>query len=245
MLVATLPFQERLLRVMDRKDHPSYWALMGPGATREQLKIHYRQEWGVYVRDFPIFLARILAKGPPPDARRDLAENLFEEETGKLTFGVPHPQLFLRMMEGLGFPRSDFENVELLPAASAYRAWLDRATLRATWLVGAAVATVFVEGSRKDRAGVEGKADPEPPVEEKLRKHPLVVNHGLDPKFMDLQRAHAKAESGHRAAAWKTVLGYARTEEEQGDVERALKRSLRLWKFYRSEVALACGIGKE
>lgn len=235
-------FQERLLRVMDKKDHPVYWALMGPQASKDQLKAHYLQEWEVYVRDFPLYLARILAKNPPAAVRADLAENLYEEETGKLTLGVPHPELFLRMMEGLGFDRAEFSKVTLFPAAAAYRAWLDKATLKSSWLVGAAVIAVFVEGSRKDREEVEGKTEVEQPVEEKLAKHPLVLHQGLDPKYLDLQRAHAKAESGHRAAAWRMMLGHAVDEKSQKEVERALKKSLKLWKAYRSEVAVACGL---
>lgn len=227
---------------MDKKDHPVYWALMGPNATKAQLKLHYLQEWEVYVRDFPLYLARILAKAPPADVRADLAENLFEEETGKLTLGVPHPELFLRMMEGLGFDRAEFAKVTLAPAAAEYRAWLDKATTKSSWLVGAAVATVFVEGSRKDRNEVEGSTEAEANVEEKLAKHPLVLHQGLDPKFLDLQRAHSKAESGHRAAAWRMVMGHAQDEASQKEVERALKKSLKLWKAYRSEVAAACGL---
>lgn len=235
-------FKEKLLSLMDAKDHPVYWHLMGPKATKAQLRQHYLQEWEVYVRDFPLFLARILAKNPPADVRQDLAENIFEEETGKLTLGVSHPELFLRMMTGLGFERRDFDNVTLLPAARAYRNWIDEATTTAPWVVGAAVATIFIEGSKKDRAEVEGTKAAEPPVEEKLRKHPLVVHHGLDPKHLDLQRAHSKAESGHRAAAWRMVLGYANSAESKTQVVAAIEKSLKLWQAYRDEMAGACGL---
>jgi len=62
--------------------------------------------------------------------RRDLAENLYEEETGGLSRGKPHPELFLAMMEGLGFTRPDFENIDLIPEAAAYRAFIDQVTTR-------------------------------------------------------------------------------------------------------------------
>jgi pyrroloquinoline quinone (PQQ) biosynthesis protein C len=232
-----LSFQERLLRIMDAKDHALYWKLMSPEASRDNLRTHYLQEWSVYVKDFPVFLARILGKNPPADVRRDLAENIFEEETGKLTLGVAHPELFLRMMEGLKISRQDFTNVKLKPKAKAYRAWLDQVTTKGDWITAAAVITIFVEGSRKDREEVEGTKSAEDPVEDKLKTHPLVVHHGLDPKFLDLQRAHHQAESGHRAAAWHMVMTYAKTAKDQKNVEAALKKSIKLWKAYRDEVA--------
>lgn len=233
--------QERLLKIMDQKDHPLYWMLMSAKATKEQLRTHYLQEWAIYVRDFPLFLARILAKNPPAEVRQDLAENIFEEETGKLTLGVSHPELFLRMMEGLGFSRADFDRVQLLKAAQIYRDWLDEVTQNSPWVVGASVITIFVEGSRRDRAEVEGTVGIEEPTEVKLAKHPLVIYQNLDPKFLDLQRAHSTAESGHRAAAWRMVLGHANTPELKKLVEDALTKSLTLWRDYRDAVAKACG----
>lgn len=233
-------FQERLLKIMDEKDHPSYWHLMGPTASKEQLRLHYLQEWEVYVRDFPLFLARILAQNPPDDVAQDLAENLYEEKTGKLSLGVPHPELFLRMMEGLGYKRTDYEKVKLSPAAKNYREWIDRATTTEDWRVGVAVVTIFIEGSRKDRAEVEGKKGKEIPIEKKLREHPLVVHQGIHPKYLDLQRAHSIAESGHRAAAWRMILTHARTAAIQKEIGQALAKSLQLWLNYRSEVSRSC-----
>src|SRR4051812_45111508 len=116
--------REALLAVMDKKDHWA-WPLFAQGKlSKEQLLVHFRQEWAVYVRDFPVFLARVLGKAPPTAVRRDIAENLYEEETGGLSAGKPHPELFLFLMEGLGYEREQFEEVELLPEAAAYRAFI-------------------------------------------------------------------------------------------------------------------------
>ena len=45
------------------------------------------------VDDFPVLLARVLGQGPPHTVRSALAENIYEEQTGKLSLGVPHPEL--------------------------------------------------------------------------------------------------------------------------------------------------------
>lgn len=236
-------FRDRLLAIMDRKDHPSYWRLMGPGTSRAQLLVHYQQEWVVYVRDFPQLLSCVHARCPEADVRYELAENLFEEETGKISGGGPHNQLFLHMMEGLGFRRRAFERPALLPESVAYRAFLDRATQEAPWQVGLAVATIFVEGSRNDRAEIgtvhpgvagEGRVRANP-----LARDPLVVNHGLHPRFLKLKRVHRKVEGSHRVSAWRSVLAHSGTRAERAQVEAALERALTLWIAYRDGVARA------
>src|SRR5580692_2262793 len=143
----TADLRERLLNVMDRKDHWAWPSFTRPGLSRAQLTTHLRHEYQVYVRDFPVLLARVLGQGPPDDVRRALAENIFEEQTGKLSFGVPHPELFLEMTDGLGIPRAVITGADppLAPEALAYRALLDRRSLEAPWIVGAAVLTIFVE----------------------------------------------------------------------------------------------------
>jgi pyrroloquinoline quinone (PQQ) biosynthesis protein C len=228
-------FRARLLSVMDRKDHPSYWRLMGPGATRQQLFAHYLQEWKVYVRDFPVFLSRVHARCPDSEVRQELAENLYEEETGGISGGGPHGELFLHMMEGLGYDRARFDRGRLLPTSRAYRDFLDRATQRAPWIEGLAIATIFVEGSRNDRKEISGAAAPSEPLE----TDPLVVNHGLDPRFLRLKQVHRKVEGGHRLSAWRAVLTHATTPRERERVLAAMERALALWLAYRDGVARA------
>ena len=71
------------------------------------------------MRDFPVFLARIHGQNPPGSIRRMLAENIYEEDTGGLSLGKSHPELFLTMMAGLGLPARDFESRAPLTGQSA------------------------------------------------------------------------------------------------------------------------------
>lgn len=235
-------FRDHLLRVMDRKDHWAWKSFATGAVTVDQLKIHFQQEYGVYVRDFPVFLARLHGKNPPMPVRRALAENLYEEETGGLTRGRAHPDLFLYLMEGLGFSPQDFEAVDLLPEAAAYRRWLDQVTTTASWIEGVAVATIFVEGSVHERAVLNGTAREEPDIERKIAEHPLVKYHRVAPKYLDLVRAHGAVEGLHRRDAWKMVLDYATAPEAHQRVVHAMERSIELWLAYRDGVARACGI---
>jgi pyrroloquinoline quinone (PQQ) biosynthesis protein C len=239
-----------LLRIMDHKDHWAWPVFGGPTATLDQLKVHFQQEFAVYVRDFPVLLSRVHSRCPIPDVRRDLAENLYEEETGGLSGTGPHPDLFLYMMEGLGFDRREFRNAKLLPESRAYRDWLDEATTKLPWVVGAAVVTIFVEGSVHERREISQHAlrpavGQEEAERSLLRDNPLVRYHGLDPRYLKLKRAHARVEDGHRRTAWRIVLDNARAEGDKMLCVEALERSLETWHAYRDGVARAAGIRRE
>lgn len=231
---------------MDQKDHWAWSIFGGPRATLEQLKIHFQQEYAVYVRDFPVLLSRIHSRCPVADVRRDLAENLYEEETGGLSGTGPHPDLFLYMMEGLGFKRGDFRGTVLLDESRAYRHWLDEASTKLPWVVGAAVVTIFVEGSVHERHEVAQPAMAAPFRQDAetrmLRENPLVKYHGLDPMYLKLKRAHARVENGHRVSAWRIVLENVRNGRDRKATLGALEKSLQLWLAYRDAVARAAGV---
>jgi pyrroloquinoline-quinone synthase len=237
-------FRERLLTVMDRKDHWAWTWFSGGAITKAQLKIHFQQEFAVYIRDFPVFLSRLHGKNPPIPVRRALAENLYEEETGGLTRRRSHPDLFLYLMEGVGYSPAEFEQVTLLPESAAYRRWLDQMTTNGSWLEGAGVITIFVEGSVHERGVLGGTAREEPDIEKKIANHPLVRYHRVSPRFLDLIRAHGAVEGLHRQDAWKMVLDHAATAEARQRVVHALDRSLELWLAYRDGVARACGLSR-
>jgi pyrroloquinoline quinone (PQQ) biosynthesis protein C len=238
-------FLESLLSVMDGKHHWAWEHFATGRLTKEQLKIHFQQEYLVYVRDFPVFLARIHGKNPPPAARRMLAENIYEEDTGGLSLGKSHPELFLTMMEGLGFSAREFERTRPLPASRAYRAWLDRMSNHREWVMGAATLTIFVEGSVKDRKELLEPSKPKgaEDIETVIHAHPLVRYHGCPPEAMDLIRAHQLVEAGHRHDAYDMVVNYT-PAALQRSVLANLKKSLSLWFAYRNAVAKACGIKK-
>jgi pyrroloquinoline-quinone synthase len=235
--------QERLLQILEQKNHWA-WPWFAEGRVPlPRLLPHFQQEWEVYVRDFPIFLARILGHRPPAAVAADLAANIYEEQTGGISGSASHPELFLRMMEGCGYARGQFAQVQLMPGARAYRDYLDTVSWGTPWVVGAAVLTLFVEGSVNERAelaALEKAPQTDAEIDQAILRHPLVRVHRLDPKFLELQRVHKKVEGGHRRDAWEAVLGNARGHEEA--VSQALQKALELWLAYRDDVAQACGI---
>ena len=237
-------FRDRLLGIMAQKHHWAWPQFANNGITKDQLKLHFQQEYEVYVRDFPVFLARIHGQNPPAEVRRMLAENIYEEDTGRLSLGKSHPTLFLTMMKGLGYKVREFERITLLPASHRYRVWLDRLSAHHNWVIGAAVLTIFVEGSIHDRKEIlnPSKAKTRKEIEALVTHHPLVRHHHVSPHCMDLIRAHQMVEAGHRQDAYQMVANYARDRRQQEAVLATLQKILALWLRYRDGIAHACGL---
>ncbi len=236
--MGTQEFKEALLAVMERKLHWAWPAFTGGQVSSDLLHIHLEQEYAVYVRDFPVMVGRAYVQCPIPIVRRELAENLYEEETGGIFAGRPHPELFLEYPRGLGMDLERFERIELLPAAAAYRAFLDEATNDCGWAVAAAIVTLWIEGNRFERAVLDPDAPkrPQPPLSE----HPLVKHYGLALEHMALTKAHRGVEGEHRAAAWRIMLEHIPADQRER-VVTAMERALWAWLAFRDDVAMACG----
>ena len=235
-------FLESLLQVMERKRHWA-WPMFTSGAVaKERLHIHLEQEYEVYVRDFPIMVGRAYVQCPIPEVRRDLAENLYEEETGGLVAQRPHPELFLEYPKGLGMDLERFNHVELLPKALTYRHVLDELTQHQDWDVATAVVTLFIEGTPYDRSVLDANAParPEPPLE----NHPLVKHYGLSVEHLALTKAHREVEGEHRDAGWRMVVDHVPAHRRTA-VVAAMEAALVAWLAYRDDVADAVGIQRE
>jgi pyrroloquinoline quinone (PQQ) biosynthesis protein C len=235
-------FQEALLQQMERKTHWAWPAFTGGLVPAGKLHIHLEQEWEVYVRDFPIMVGRAYVQCPIAEVRRELAENLYEEETGGLAAGKPHPELFLMYPRGLGMDLERFARVELLRGARTYRDFIDDATTNRGWAVAAAIATLFIEGTAYERHELDPSAParPQPPVEE----HPLVRHYGLPVECLALTKAHRSVEGEHRKAAWRVMLCHV-PAEDRSTIVQAMSQAVEAWQVYRDDVAEACGITRQ
>lgn len=240
-------FVEKLLKVMDQKNHWGWEFLSGPHLKKAQLLTHFQQEYETYIRDFPIFLARILGRMGVGhyDLKRELAENLYEEQTGgismKISKGQSHPELFLKMMKGLGYSEKDFKNIKLLPTSLAYRCFLDRVTLIDDWRVGAALMTLFVEGSVNDRERIKKSYKEKTDLSTKLKQHALIRYYGLKLTDADLIKVHYAVEGDHRQSAWEGVVQSIPNELKPLVLQR-MQEALELWVLFRDGVCLEMGL---
>jgi Iron-containing redox enzyme len=243
--IHSVNLSERLLRVMDAKDHWAYPSLTRPGLTRAQLLVHFRHEYLVFVRDFPVLVARALGQTPNvEDVRIALAENIYEEQTGGLSKSAPHPQLFMKMMRGLGFSPSDFadDDTWLDPAARAYRDMLRVKSAAAPWQSAVALLTIFVEGSVNERRELAG-AYVRPQGDDDVLGHPLVLHYGCTPDAMEIRRAHGVVEGGHRKDAWRMILENVPDNTPLANVvAETCEEAVAMWHAYRDAVAARMGL---
>jgi hypothetical protein len=226
---------------MERKIHWAWPSFTSGQVARDRLHLHFEQEYATYVRDFPVMIGWAYVQCPIAQVRRELAENLYEEETGGIIAGRPHPELFLEYPRGLGMDVARFEHVELGALARRFRALLDELTQRRGWAQACAVTTIFLEGTAHERGELDPGAArrPSPPLEH----HPLVVHYGLPLEALALTKAHRRVEGSHRAAAWRILLDHVPAAEHAG-VLAALEAVLASWLAYRDEVAAACGLAR-
>ena len=232
-------FREGLLGVMERKRHWA-WPLFNAGVVpADLLHLHFEQEYATYVRDFPVLVGWAYVQCPIAEVRRDLIENVYEEETGGLVAGRPHPVLFLEYPRGLGMDLSRFDCVELLPGAANYRRVLDDLAQKRGWEVAAAVTTIFIEGTPYERGELDARAAKRP--EDALEDHPLVRHYGLSVEFLALTKAHRKVEGSHRKSAWAVVLDHV-PPDARAPVVAGMEEALVAWLRYRDDVARACGL---
>ena len=234
-------FRVALLQVMTQKEHWAWPSFTSGQVEKARLHVHLEQEYAVFVRDFPVLVGRAYVQCPIPEVRRELAENLYEEETGGLHAGKPHPELFLEYPRGLGFDVARFHEVTLLPGAKHYRDTIDVLTISRGWSIAAAVVTIFIEGTSHDRSLFDPKAPPRP--EPALAEHPLAKHYGLPLESLALTKAHRGVEGDHRRSAWKLMLDYV-PELDRPAVVDAMQQTLRAWLRYRDDVAEACGLKK-
>jgi pyrroloquinoline-quinone synthase len=121
---------------------------------------------------------------------------------------------------------------------------LERVSVEPPWQIGAAVLTIFVEGSKHERQDLEGKRE-HLPVEEAIKKHPLVLHYGVPVENMKLVRAHRMVEGGHRQDAWRMLLSHVPEDSALArEIVERIEEAHRAWLAYRDSVARAMGLVK-
>ena len=146
------------------------------------------------------------------------------------------------MMDGLGISRSAVTDGPIEPEARVYRALLDRYSASPPWFVGAAVVTIFVEGSVHERAERKGTR-PERPIEDVIATHPMVRFYGCPPQAMRLARAHRAVEGDHRTDAWDVLFRHIPADSTAcEEVRAAVAHAHHAWLAYRDGVARAMGL---
>jgi pyrroloquinoline-quinone synthase len=178
------------------------------------------------VREFPRAVSALHASCPDTAERVELAESLYEEETGRLSgCNVSHPELFIRFGEGVGVPREKMLGGAPLPGTAALIDWFARSTKQLPFIEGAAATNLAAEGQVPGAFGPFARA---------LERH-----YGCTREQVAFWDVHEQADREHSAIGDHVVVRLARTPALEADVRRAVARSLELWWRFFGDIAAA------
>ena len=195
--------------------HP-LWVRIAEGRVPRVALAPFAVQFFLQVREFPRAVSALHSRCPDAAERIELAESLYEEETGRLSgCNLPHPELFIRFGEGVGVSRVAMVEGAPLVATTALIDWFEHSTRERPFIEGAAATNLAAEGQVPDAFGGFARA--------------LERYYGCTPEQVAFWDVHEHADREHSAIGDHVVVRLATTPALQADVRRAVTRSLELW----------------
>jgi len=209
--------------------HP-LWLRIAEGRLARAALRPFAVQFFLQVREFPRAVSALHSSCPDTRERIELAESLYEEETGRISgCNVSHPELFVRFGEGVGVPRDVMASGVPLPATAALIDWFEQSTRKHPFIEGAAATNLAAEGQVPGAFGPFARA---------LERH-----YGCTRPQVAFWDVHEHADREHSAVGDHIVVRLATTPALQADVRRAVARSLDLWWRFFDGIATASDAG--
>jgi len=205
--------------------HP-LWCRIADGQLSRSALGPFAVQFFLQVREFPRAVSALHSTCPDIHERVELAESLYEEETGRISgCNVSHPELFIRFGEGVGIPRDDMVHGVPLTTTAALIDWFERSTREHPFIEGAAATNLAAEGQVPCTFGPFARA---------LERH-----YGCTAAQVAFWDIHEQADREHSAIGDHVVVRLATTPALRADVQRAVARSLELWWSFFDGIAAA------
>ena len=226
--------QDLIARIQARRtfgSHPLWLELADGKLSREQLKL-FAVQFFLQVREFPRAVSAMHANCPFPAERIELAESIYEEETGRISgCNQPHPELFIRFGEAVGLSRSEMTEGRPLPATRALIDWFELSTKQRSFIEAAAAINLAAEGQVPGAFG---------PMARRLQE-----NYGLSREAVAFWDIHEMADKEHSDVGDHIVVHHATDALTQARVREALQHSLDAWwQFFDGIQAAIQGRGR-
>ncbi len=141
-----------------RNASPRIKALKAGTLDEQAIKLQVVQ-WYFHTVGFVSALRHLYDRCDIPKLRSELAESLYEEETGKITGTAPHLDLYFQAAAGFGLTRKKIETeAYILPEMAAVVNWYHYACAVLDPLEGLAVLCLFAEGNNAEIGGYPGSS---------------------------------------------------------------------------------------
>jgi pyrroloquinoline-quinone synthase len=195
--------------------HPLWHEIADGKLSRAQLQ-RFAVQFFLQVREFPRAVSAMHANCPFLEERRELAESVYEEETGRLSgCNQPHPELFIRFGEAVGLARAEMIDGRPLPATRALIDWFELSTKQRSFIEAAAAINLAAEGQVPGAFG---------PLARRLQQH-----YGLSREAVEFWDVHEMADAEHSDVGDHIVVRHATDAATQARVRDALQHSLDAW----------------
>ncbi|HXJ37271.1 MAG TPA: iron-containing redox enzyme family protein [Candidatus Eisenbacteria bacterium] len=195
--------------------HPLWLEIFDGKLRRERLKV-FAVQFFLQVREFPRAVSAMHANCPFPEERIELAESIYEEETGRISgANRPHPEIFIRFGEAVGVSRIEMVEGRPLPATRALIDWFELSSKQRSFIEAAAAMNLAAEGQVPGAFG---------PMARRLQQH-----YGLSREAVEFWDLHEVADAEHSQVGDNIVVRHATDAATQVRVRDALQHSLDAW----------------
>ena len=186
-----------------------FYQLWNEGKVSIEALQGYAQQYYRFVSEFPRFVSKVHSNTPYIEDRLLILENLNEEE-GK----VPHSELWLRFVEGIGLSRNKI-NAEMLPDTKNMLNNFKNLSSK-NFLEGSAALLAY-EAQIPEIASLKMQG---------LKKHYNLKNR----KALEFFKVHSKVDIEHQKTWKKIIAKHAKTKQQKAKVRKALNASLKaMW----------------
>jgi len=179
--------------------HPFYQAWQRGELSLDALR-SYAAQYYQHVLAFPQYVSGAHANCPDQGARRELLENLIEEERGEEN----HPELWLRFAEGLGMSRRAVKAKRPLESTRAFVETFQNATREGSYPAGMAAMYAY---------------ESQIPAVSKTKMDGLKKFYGVrDARSLEFFKAHIGLDEIHSEVAVDIISKHATSEKQRREV---------------------------
>ena len=205
--------------------HPFYLAWTR-GELSQAALADYARQYYHHVAAFPTYLSAVHAGCDDQPTRKQLLNNLVDEEAGSPN----HPELWLQFAEGLGVTRED---------VTSSPKWNETSNLIGTFR------SVCSEGGTTEGLAALYAYESQIPAVSESKIKGLIENYNMtEPQNYQYFTVHIEADREH-AAAERDMLGQYLTDDNAASTAKAVDRVLNaLWEMLSGVCrrhAIACG----